>query len=69
MISIIIPLYNKEQSIEKTISSVLFQTFGHFELIIVDDGSTDQSVTVVKKIDDKRIRLVEKANGGVSRCG
>ena len=66
MISIIIPLYNKEQSIEKTISSVLFQTFGQFELIIVDDGSTDQSVTVVKKIDDKRIRLVEKANGGVS---
>ncbi|SNR66961.1 Glycosyl transferase family 2 [Maribacter sedimenticola] len=66
MISIIIPLYNKEQSIEKTISSVLCQSYTNFELLIVDDGSTDKSVAVVNGITDERIRLIEKDNGGVS---
>lgn len=66
MISIIIPLYNKAQSIEKTIFSVLSQSYEDFELLIVDDGSTDKSVTVVNRIADERIRLIEKDNGGVS---
>mgnify|MGYP003641904043 FL=1 len=66
MISIIIPLYNKSQSIEKTIFSVLSQSYKDFELLIVDDGSTDNSASVVNGIIDKRIRLIEKENGGVS---
>ncbi len=66
MISVVIPLYNKEKSIKSTIESVLAQTYKDFELIVVDDGSTDGSADVVKCFDDKRIRLISKKNGGVS---
>jgi glycosyltransferase involved in cell wall biosynthesis len=65
-ISVIIPLYNKEVSIAHTLASVLAQTYGDFEIIIIDDGSTDQSVSVVKTINDPRIRLFSYPNGGVS---
>lgn len=66
MISVIIPLYNKKNSIKSTIESVLAQSYSDFELIVVDDGSTDGSADVVKCFDDKRIRLISKENGGVS---
>lgn len=64
--SIVIPLYNKQKSIVKTIQSVLMQTYPHYEIIIVDDGSTDNSVNQVKKLTDSRIRLIQKHNAGVS---
>lgn len=64
--SIIIPLYNKEEYIESTISSVLKQSYTNFEIIIVDDGSTDKSLQIVKNINDSRIILFTKKNGGVS---
>ena len=48
--SIIIPLYNKEPYIEKTINSVLNQTYQHYELIVVNDGSTDNSAMVAEKL-------------------
>lgn len=66
MISVIIPLYNKELSIGSTLQSVLDQTFQEFEIVIVNDGSTDKSVEVVESINDKRIRLVQQENQGVS---
>ena len=66
MISVVIPLYNKEKSIAMTIGSVLNQTFADFELIVVDDGSTDKSAAIVSNISDSRIRLYSKPNGGVS---
>lgn len=66
MFSVVVPLYNKEDNIEKTIHSVLNQTFKEFELIVVNDGSTDNSVALVKKIEDDRIRIIHKKNGGVS---
>lgn len=66
MISVVIPLFNKQDSIRSTIESVLAQSFKDFELIVVDDGSTDGSVAAVKSMDDPRIRLIEKRNGGVS---
>lgn len=66
MVSIVIPLYNKEQSISKTIESVLQQTYTDFELIVVDNGSTDGSVNEVSKIQDKRIRLLYQPIRGVS---
>lgn len=66
MISIIIPLYNKAESISRTIESVLKQTYTDFELIIVDDGSTDNSKNTVKEFKDFRIRYECKSNGGVS---
>lgn len=65
-ISIVIPLYNKEKSIKNTILKVLEQTYHDFELIIVNDGSTDKSYNVVSTIVDKRIRIINKNNGGVS---
>ena len=65
-ISVIIPLYNKAKSIRRTLSSVLNQTYKDFELIVVDDGSTDDGSEIVKSIDDDRIRVFRKQNGGVS---
>lgn len=64
--SIIIPLYNKEKYIKNTIKSVLAQNFKDFEIIVVDDGSTDASCNIVKSCDDNRIKLYTKTNGGVS---
>lgn len=66
MISVVIPLYNKEHTVLYCIHSVLNQSFTQFELLIIDDGSTDNSVNEVSKIVDERIRIVRKANGGVS---
>lgn len=65
MISVVIPLYNKAQSIKNTLNSVLSQSFQNFEIVVVDDGSTDNSAEVVNSVDDKRIRLIRKENGGV----
>lgn len=65
-LSIIIPLYNKRNSLRNCIQSVLNQTYKKFELIIVDDGSTDGSEEVVKEFSDDRIRFERKENGGVS---
>ena len=66
MFSVVIPLYNKELSIKNTIQSVLNQTFQDFEIVVVNDGSTDNSLHVLKEIDDTRIRIINKTNGGVS---
>ena len=66
MFSVIMPLYNKRDTILESVASVLNQTFQEFELIIVDDGSTDGSADLVKDVQDKRIHLYRKANGGVS---
>ena len=66
MFSVVIPLYNKELSIQRTIQSVLAQTYQNFEIIVVDDGSTDSSAEQVKKIRDSRIKLIQQKNQGVS---
>lgn len=66
MISVVIPLYNKEQSIASTLQTVLNQTYQDFEIVIVDDGSTDHSVGEVTKMTDPRIRLIHQENAGVS---
>jgi len=71
-ITVIIPLFNKVATIGRAISSVLSQTYGSFELIVVDDGSTDLSASVVKSFSDSRLRLISQANMGVSaarNCG
>ena len=66
MISVVIPLYNKEEQIADTLQSIFAQTFQDFEIVIVDDGSTDNSVEEVEKFDDSRIRLIHQTNAGVS---
>ena len=64
--TVIIPLYNKEQFIGSTLKSILQQHFTDFEILIIDDGSTDKSVEKIKEFEDERIRFYTKQNGGVS---
>ena len=66
-VSIITPLYNGERYIAEAIESALKQTFDDFELLIVNDGSTDSSREIVEHyLDDPRVRYFEKENGGVA---
>ena len=62
LFSVIIPTYNRESFIVKTIQSVLSQTYTNFELIIIDDGSTDNTEKVVREIEDQRIQYHKKDN-------
>jgi glycosyltransferase involved in cell wall biosynthesis len=65
-ISVVIPTYNRAQLLGQSVLSVLNQTYGDFELIIVDDGSTDQTRTKVSEYQDSRVKYLYKENGGVS---
>lgn len=66
MISIVIPLWNKAPYVQRCLDSVLAQTYDNFEVIVVDDGSTDDGPEQVTAIPDRRIRLVRQPNGGVA---
>ena len=66
MISVVIPLYNKESLIGKTIKAILNQSYQDFEIVVVNDGSTDNSVVEVEKFQDLRIRIINQHNSGVS---
>jgi glycosyltransferase involved in cell wall biosynthesis len=65
-ISIVIPLFNKEKEIYRAVGSVLAQTVSDFELIVVNDGSTDKSPEIVRSIEDSRIKMIDQENAGVS---
>lgn len=64
--SVVIPLYNKEHFIEKTVQSVLSQTLQDFEIIVVDDGSSDRSFEIVRKIKSEKLKIITQMNQGVS---
>jgi glycosyltransferase involved in cell wall biosynthesis len=66
MFSIVMPLYNKENDVRDTINSIINQSFTEFELLIVDDGSVDQSLNIISTIKDSRIKVIKQANQGVS---
>ena len=66
MISVVIPLYNKEHAIRHTLEAVLGQTYQDFEIVIVNDGSSDNSVNEAQKVKDQRIRIITQENAGVS---
>lgn len=65
-ISVIIPAYNAQHTIVETVQSVQQQTFKDIEIIVINDGSTDQTSNTVKSIEDSRIRVFDYSNGGVS---
>ena len=65
-ISVIIPLFNKENFIENTLKSVTAQTFSDFEIIIINDGSTDNGAEIVLEFNDHRIKFFHTENKGVS---
>lgn len=66
LISVIIPVYNVEEYIEECLNSVLSQTLTNIEIIIVNDGTKDNSIEKVLKYDDNRIVILNKENGGLS---
>jgi glycosyltransferase involved in cell wall biosynthesis len=65
-ISVVMPLYNKEHEVGRAVQSVLAQTFSDYELLVVDDGSTDKGPDVVAAWNEPRIRMIRQDNGGVS---
>lgn len=68
LVSVIIPIYNAEDYLEKTINSVLNQSYDNLEVICINDGSTDDSSRILEKLKkiDNRIRVIEQKNSGVS---
>lgn len=65
--SVIVPVYNIEKYLEQCLNSIMLQTFGDLEIILVDDGSTDRSPLICDKyaMSDKRIHVIHKENGGL----
>ncbi len=66
VVSVVMPAYNAEKYIKEAIDSVLNQTFKNFELIIVDDGSTDNTESIIKSYNDNRIVYIKKKHSGIS---
>lgn len=69
-LSVIVPIFNSELYLEKCVESILNQTFENFEVILVDDGSSDRSLDICRKYEqkDKRVRVISKPNGGLIRA-
>lgn len=70
--SVVIPVYNKRPHIMRAVDSVLNQTYDNFELLIIDDGSTDGSCEELTAVEDRRVRIIVKKNGGAAsarNCG
>ena len=67
LVSVIMPAFNRESTISKSIRSVLDQTYRRFELLVIDDGSDDKTVEVIETfLNDERVRLIRASHGGVS---
>lgn len=68
LISVIVPVYNAEKSVRRTLDSILSQTYVNLDIIIVDDGSTDRSCQLCMEVShlDPRVRVLRKENGGLS---
>jgi glycosyltransferase involved in cell wall biosynthesis len=67
-ISVLVACYNAAQYVHSAIDSVVSQTCDDFEIVVVDDGSTDSSGDVLSRITDRRLRVISQANGGASRA-
>ena len=68
-ISVIVPVFNAEKTLERCVNSIINQTYSKFEIILVDDGSLDNSLKICDKYkkQDSRIKVIHQENGGVSK--
>ena len=66
IVSIVIPVYNGEKTIKRTIESIIRQTYSNLDIVIVNDGSVDNTIDVIRTIKDDRINLINIGNSGVS---
>lgn len=67
MVTIVVPVYNAERYVARCIDSIIGQSYSNFELILINDGSTDKSEAICERyVDDCRVRIINKVNGGVS---
>src|SRR6202012_1014946 len=64
-VTILVPVYNGALYLAETLNSLIVQTYRNFELLIIDDGSTDTSASIVNSFSDPRIRMIQKKNGGL----
>ena len=67
LISVLLPLFNGEKYVFETIKSILNQSYNNFELIIINDGSNDNSLKEINKFNDNRIRLINQQNQGLAK--
>ena len=67
-ISVVLPVFNGEKYIKKAIDSVLSQTMSDFELIIINDGSTDATLNIIRAYDDERIIVINQENHAASKA-
>lgn len=69
LVSVVIPVYNREMTIGRAIDSVLNQTYANIEIIVVDDGSTDNTLKIVEEYNDNRIRIIhQEVQGGANKA-
>ncbi len=70
LVTVIIPAYNAQATLAETVTSVLAQTYDHLQVLVVDDGSTDDTVAIAERCSgsDPRVRFLKQANGGVARA-
>lgn len=68
LISIIVPVYNGEKFIKNCVESIFKQTYKNFELLVINDGSTDKTQTILEKMNDQRLKIYTIENGGVSKA-
>lgn len=68
-VTVLMPVYNGEEYLREAIESILFQSFGNFEFLIIDDGSTDDSINIIASYTDPRIRVITNGeNIGIARA-
>jgi len=65
-VSVILAVFNAEKYLRQAVASVLDQTFGDFEFIVIDDGSTDSSLSVLRSFDDRRLKIISRDNKGLT---
>ena len=68
VVSVLLPVFNAERTLSQAVESILKQTFGDFELIAIDDGSTDKSLKILKTFAaaDPRVRIISRPNTGIA---